>query len=184
MKGIELNKNTPCSTQFKHNKFGKYVPVCCSFKPKQEELIWKDLQWENKRINNKDSKIKVFIGFQNKEIKENITKIINDSSLAEIVGVSENEEDILKQIIELKPEMVFMQYNYNKTNACDMIKNANGKLKVDMPIFNIIDDNVPIEKRDEIINLIGIKMNSIMETKDPHNILVYDILKEYKDEDL
>ena len=51
--------------------------------------------------------------------------IIPTSSSAE--DISENEEDIMKQIIELKSEMVFMQYNYNKTNACDMIKNANGK---------------------------------------------------------
>lgn len=184
LKGIELDKNTPCATQFKHNKFGRYVPVCCSFKPKQEEFVWKDLKWEKKKINNKDSKIKVFIGFQNEEIKENITKIINDSLLAEIVGIGENEEDIVNQIINLKPEMVFMQYKFNTTNAFDMIKKANGELKLDVPIFNIIDDDVPSDKRDEIINLIGIKMNSIMEKSDPYDILVKDILKEYKDYDI
>ena len=39
LRGIEMDKNTPCATQYKHNKFGKYVPVCCSFKPKQNEKI-------------------------------------------------------------------------------------------------------------------------------------------------
>ena len=92
--------------------------------------------------------------------------------------------EIVNKIINLKPDMVFMQYNYNEEiNGFDMIKKANTKLKLDIPVFNIIDDNVPSEERHEMISLIGSKMNSVIEKQDPYEELVKDILKEYREYD-
>ena len=72
LSGIEMNKNTPCATQFKHNQFGKYVPVCCSFKPKQEEKIWKELNWEQKTTGDK---IRTIIGYDDSNINKQIVNI-------------------------------------------------------------------------------------------------------------
>ena len=46
----DIDKATPCTNQSKSKSFGKFVPLCVSFKPKQNEVIWrKRLCWESKR---------------------------------------------------------------------------------------------------------------------------------------
>lgn len=48
--GHEMDKDTPCTNQNKRNKFGKFVPTCVSFKPKQNEFIWQNqLEWEKRK---------------------------------------------------------------------------------------------------------------------------------------
>ncbi len=45
---FNLHKPTSCTNQ--HRDFGSFVPPCISFKPKQDEIIWrKELQWEKRR---------------------------------------------------------------------------------------------------------------------------------------
>jgi len=44
----DLNRPTYCANQ--RRDFGDYIPLCISFKPKQEEIVWKEkLRWEEKR---------------------------------------------------------------------------------------------------------------------------------------
>ncbi|MFA4993969.1 MAG: radical SAM protein [Bdellovibrionales bacterium] len=48
--GHDMTKDTPCTNQNKGNHFGEFVPLCVSFKPRQNEPVWlKKLQWEKKR---------------------------------------------------------------------------------------------------------------------------------------
>jgi hypothetical protein len=43
-----LDESIPCANQ--RRDFGKHIPLCISFKPRQEEIIWKEkLKWEEKR---------------------------------------------------------------------------------------------------------------------------------------
>ena len=48
----KLGCDTPCTNQGKDGRFGKYVPLCVSFKPKQEEFVWQKLGWEDRRTKN------------------------------------------------------------------------------------------------------------------------------------
>lgn len=44
----KLIEPTPCANQ--RRNFGKYIPLCISFKPRQEEIVWKEkLRWEEMR---------------------------------------------------------------------------------------------------------------------------------------
>lgn len=54
--GHELDKNTPCTNRSRHKKYGKLVPLCFSFKPDQNEHVWKNkLEWDdNKNSGNPD----------------------------------------------------------------------------------------------------------------------------------
>ncbi len=184
LKAHKFDEDTPCTNQFKHNKFGDFVPTCVSFKPKQEELVWKELEWERRRIEKKNSKIKTVIGFTDKVVQDKVIKTIEDLDFVDIIGTAKDGEETYNKIINLKPDMVFMQYNYNNgINGFDMIKKANTHLKLDIPVFNIIDNNVPNEEKHEIIHLIGSKMNSVLEKQDPYEELVKDILKEYREYD-
>ncbi len=45
----QFNKMTPCTNRIKIS-YGNYVPLCFSFKPKQNEIIWKNLNWEKKKM--------------------------------------------------------------------------------------------------------------------------------------
>lgn len=40
---------TPCTNQSKSKNFGEYLPLCFSLKPKQKEIVWEKLHWENKK---------------------------------------------------------------------------------------------------------------------------------------
>lgn len=42
-----LEKPTPCTNRGKIN-YGNFVPLCFSFKPNQDEFVWKKLQWDKK----------------------------------------------------------------------------------------------------------------------------------------
>lgn len=46
----KLNECTPCTNQSKRKNFGDFVPLCVSFKPKQDEIIWQEkLYWERRK---------------------------------------------------------------------------------------------------------------------------------------
>jgi len=46
---FKIYEPTSCTNQ--HRNFGEFVPLCISFKPKQEEIIWqRELAWEKRRI--------------------------------------------------------------------------------------------------------------------------------------
>jgi MoaA/NifB/PqqE/SkfB family radical SAM enzyme len=44
-----LTKFTPCTNRGKKD-FGKFVPLCFSFKPSQGEIVWKRLNWESRKL--------------------------------------------------------------------------------------------------------------------------------------
>jgi len=45
----DLSAFTPCTNQSKGMKCGNFLPLCFSFKPKQEEIVWREaIKWENK----------------------------------------------------------------------------------------------------------------------------------------
>lgn len=49
--GHQLYQDTPCTNRSRHRKYGDLVPLCFSFKPHQNEYIWKTkLHWDDKRI--------------------------------------------------------------------------------------------------------------------------------------
>lgn len=41
-----IDEMTPCTHQTKGNYYTPFLPLCVSFKPKQDEYIWNQLEWE------------------------------------------------------------------------------------------------------------------------------------------
>lgn len=178
LRGIELDKNTPCATQYKHNKFGKYVPVCCSFKPKQEEKVWKELNWESKT---KGDKIRTLIAYDDEKVQEQALNILKKNKDIEIVAVSKNSEDTYEKIVTLKPEMAFMQYDFKNKNDLEIIRKTKEILQNEIPVFNMISKTSSnnFEGFSEVVNLIGDKMNSIIPEQTEKRYA--EIIKDYKD---
>jgi len=181
LRGIEMDKNTPCATQFKHNKFGKYVPVCCSFKPKQNEKIWQELDWESKTTGDK---IRTIIADNDKEDKEKIVDILGKRDDVEVVAVAESAIDTYNKIVELKPEMVFVKYDFGTDmNGLDIIRKSKETLNEDAPVFNLIASTIPEKEFTETFKIAEGKMNSIIKenTEERYNGIIEDY-KEYLNE--
>lgn len=183
LRGIEMDKNTPCATQFKHNRFGKYVPVCCSFKPKQNEKIWQELDWESKTTGDK---IRTIIANNDDSEKNKIVDILNKRKDIEIVAVANSAEDTYNKIVELKPEMVFAKYDFGTNmNGLDIIKKSKAALNDKVPVFNIITIDIPKEDYLEAKREIGDKMNTVIreQTETRYNGIIDDY-KEYLNQNI
>ncbi len=174
LRGIESNKNTPCAVQYKKNTFGKYVPVCCSFKPKQNEKIWKEeLDWDSKTTGDK---IRTIVSYNDDTIQNEIIDILSKRRDVKIVAVTKSPEDTYNKIVECKPEMVFTKYNI------DIIKKSKEKLADGIPIFNIIEQN-GITENDvkETRQIIGKKLNTIISGELTQKSRYDSIIENYKE---
>ncbi len=169
-----MDENTPCATQFKRNQFGKYVPVCCSFKPKQQEKIWEELNWEQKT---KGDKIRTLVAYDDEIVKNEIVDILAKRKDVEIIAISRNPEDTYEKIVELKPEMVFTKYDFGlNMKGIDIIKKSKQTLNNEVPVFNIIAPEIPKEEYLEVKSTIGDKMNTIIreQTEGRYNGIIED----------
>jgi MoaA/NifB/PqqE/SkfB family radical SAM enzyme len=47
MTGHDLNRSTPCTNRSRHRTYGDLVPLCFSFKPGQDEIVWRTrIDWD------------------------------------------------------------------------------------------------------------------------------------------
>lgn len=54
--GHDMERMTPCTNRSRHKKYGDLVPVCFSFKPDQDEFVWKHrLNWEASRATHREA---------------------------------------------------------------------------------------------------------------------------------
>lgn len=176
----KMNEDTPCTNQYKHNKFGRYIPTCVSFKPKQNEMIWKELGWENRRVENSNNKIRTIVVHNEDETKNQIVDILNRIKDVEVVAVAQSPEDAYNKIIDLKPEMVFAKYDFGTNmNGIDIVKKSKETLNDKIPVFNIIASDIPKDDFLEAKKMIGDKLNTIIreQTEDRYK----GIIEDYKD---
>lgn len=177
----KMNEDTPCTNQYKHNKYGKYVPVCVSFKPKQNEMIWKELAWENKRNEKKYdiNKIRTLIAYDNTSVANQIETYLEKLDFVEVVAKSTNEKETYEKIIELKPEIVFAKYD--NIAGYNIIKKTKENLKNDVPVFNLITNtSIDDDEIEKVYNMIGRKLNSLV-TEPVNGAEIKDIMQTYKE---
>ena len=159
----KINEYTPCTNQYKNNKFNQFVPICVSFKPRQSEMIWNELGWESRRINNMINKIKTIIAYDDKKVMNTIVEILENIEDVDIVATTDNPEDTCNKIIEYKPEMVFSKYDFGTSmNGLDIIKQSKEALNDDVPAFNFIAMDIPKSEYIEAKRMIGDKMNTVI----------------------
>lgn len=178
LRAHKMGENTPCTNQSKNNKYGEFVPVCVSFKPKQQEMIWKELNWENKRI---EDKIRVIVADDNEETRNQVTGILDKINGVDVVATADTPEDTYNKIIKYVPEMVFAKYDFKGTNmnGLDIIKKSKETLNENVPAFNFIAKEIPKEDFLEARRMIGDKMNTII--REQTQVRYDGIINDYKD---
>lgn len=95
----------------------------------------------------------------------------------EIVGTASNGIETYDKIINLKPEVVFAKYYFNNMTGLELMKKSKEKLQNNIPIFNMIVDDISNEEIREAMNIIGDKPL----VRKPYKERAVDILKDYRD---
>lgn len=130
---------------------------------------------QNKVVN----RIRTLISYNSEIEKNQILDKIKNLGYVDIVGVSDNGVDTYQKIVNLRPEMVFANYNMNNMNGLELMQKSKEALNTEIPIFNFIANELPPQ---EIINLVNIddnKINAIINEKQKENGIVHT-LEEYK----
>ena len=114
------------------------------------------------------------------KIINSIVDKIKNIEYVDVIGTAMDGKEAYNKIIELKPEMVFAKYNMENMNGLEVIESSKEKLESDVPIFNmIIDNNIKEEEIDKAYEIIGNKLNSLIESTDEIPDSIANIINEY-----
>lgn len=126
------------------------------------------------------NKIRTLIAHNDEIIKNEIVDSIKDLEFVEIVGTANCGKETYEKIINLKPEMVFTEYNFDNMNGLEIMKKSREKLeKNNVPFFNLIVDNINENELQEAVEIMGNKLNALV--RKPYSERVINILKDYNE---
>ena len=93
------------------------------------------------------TKIKTLIAHNDRNIAENIVNEIEELEYVEVVGSAKTGKETFDKIIELKPEIVFLEYNMGDMDVLEMMeKIADYFGKEEAPLFKFIANNISENK--------------------------------------
>ena len=114
------------------------------------------------------------------KIINSIVDKIKNIEYVDVIGTAMDGKEAYNKIIDLKPEMVFAKYNMENMNGLEVIESSKEKLESDVPIYNmIIDNNIKEKEIDKAYEIIGNKLNSLIESTDEIPDSIANIINEY-----
>ena len=141
----------------------------------KEEIIDFDKIYSN-------GKIRTLIAHNDINITNKIVDAIKKLDFVDIVGTAKDGTETYHKIVDLKPEMIFTKYAMDNMNGLDLVKSSKEKLENNIPVFNmIIDNKVQENEIDEMYDIIGRKLNSVISSSDNISNSVVDIINQYND---
>ena len=127
----------------------------------------------------KEQKVNVLIASSNNKLNNVIKTQIETLKYVNIVGITKNGIDTYKTILDKKPEMVFLQYNFKDFKGYDMILDLAKKMKLKLPVFNIIANYITDGELMGMLIATNSRINTWIRLGDYEERYV-DILKDYK----
>lgn len=141
----------------------------------KEEIIDFDKIYSN-------GKIRTLIAHNDINVTNKIVDAIKKLDFVDIVGTAKDGTETYHKIVDLKPEMIFTKYDMDNMNGLDLVKSSKEKLENNIPIFNmIIDNKVQENEIDEMYDIIGRKLNSVISSSDNISNSVVDIINQYNE---
>ena len=141
----------------------------------KEEIIDFDQIYSNR-------KIRTLIAHNDINVTNRIVDAIKKLDFVDIVGTAKDGTETYHKIVDLKPEMIFTKYAMDNMNGLDLVKSSKEKLKNNIPVFNmIIDNKVQENEIDEMYDIIGKNLNSLISNSDNIGNNVVDIINQYND---
>lgn len=126
-------------------------------------------------------RIRTLIAHDDEKIRNNLIELLKRLDYVDVIGVATDGNDAYNKIVNLKPEMVFAQYDMHDINGLEVAIKTKKNTNVEIPIFNIFNDKNDISKSEleKTINIIGNKLNALIQ--EPYENRVQDIIKDYKE---
>jgi len=184
IKSLKTFENIKKVEYKKQNEFEKSIVVL----PNSDLIITKNGQDQylgnvlNEKVidfDNLKEKIKTLIAIDNADLRNEIVNKIKELEYIDIIGTAGDGIETYNKIVNLKPEIVFAQYNLENMSGYDIIKNSKEKLDNNIPIFNlIINREIKEEEVNEIYDEIGNKLNALISEPISDNII--NIISEYE----
>lgn len=124
-------------------------------------------------------KIKVLVSHNDDYIRKSIVDSISQISYIDVVATASTGIDTYNKIVDLKPEIVFSEYNYNDMSGLELIKKIKDKLLDKFPNYNTIG-LIPSNELKDVIHITGSKLNGFVAK--PYNEGAIEIIKAYKED--
>ena len=126
-------------------------------------------------------RIRTLIAHDDEKIRNNLIELLKRLDYVDVIGVATDGNDAYNKIINLKPEMVFAQYDMHDINGLEVAIKTKKNTNIEIPIFNIFNDKNDISEAEleKTINIIGNKLNALIQ--EPYENRVQDIIKDYKE---
>lgn len=125
------------------------------------------------------NKIRTLVAHNDELVKNEIINSIKYLTFVEIVGTANCGIETYNKIIDLKPEMVFTEYNFSNMNGLEIIKKSKEKLNDDMPVFNMIVDEIDDNELKEAVEIVGDKLNALV--RKPYKERAINIMNDYNE---
>ena len=115
----------------------------------------------------KTEEIRILVVHYDDKIREMMKYFVSDKPYAKVVGSAKSGKEAIEKIRDLKPDMVFSDFDMPDMNGVEIVKSSKNALQDDVPIFNfIIKDDILSDKFKpgfiETKELIGDKFNSVI----------------------
>lgn len=122
-------------------------------------------------------RIRTLIGHDDEKIRNNLIELLKRLDYIDVIGVATDGNDAYNKIVNLKPEMVFAQYDMHDINGLEVAIKTKKNTNIEIPIFNIFNDKNDISESEleKTINIIGNKLNALIQ--EPYENRVQDIIK-------
>ena len=96
------------------------------------------------------TKIKTLIAHNNDKITKSLVNEIEGLEYVEVVGSAKTGEETYNKIVELRPEIVFVEFNMGDMNALEMMqRTANILGKEETPLFKFIAKDISVDKTND-----------------------------------
>ena len=149
-----------------------------------EETIEKKYKNKRKYIipKKKEEKITVYIANESEKITEDIKEELKKLQYIEIIGTSKKGKEALEQIIAMKPNVLFSQYDFKDISGNEFTDKMVENLKIDCPnIYMFCDDwhRVVIKYKEHYeFYKLGCWLGS---NSDYNKRRIAEVMKEYKE---
>lgn len=126
-----------------------------------------------------EQKIRIFIANSNEEIINEIINELTTLKYVEIIGTSNTGKETIEKILELKPEIAFLQYDFKDILGYNIMLELIQKLKLESPVFHLFSDIIPDDELHDLIRKDFCKINAWI-SNNRYKEQIVDIIESYK----
>lgn len=124
-------------------------------------------------------KIRTLVAYNNEQERNKILDKMRGLNYVEVVGTSATGIETYNEIVELKPEIVFSNYDLGDMDGSQLIARTKEKLNTEAPVFNFIASELPERELEKLWEIGDNKVTAVInETKKEKGIV--SALEDYK----